>query len=85
MFVQALKAELTAIRLLFRNKFTLLLLVMIYGALLGAGYLFVSTREATIPQLILTFGLVVLAPALFFALQAVSVNYVSGASARSLV
>ena len=85
MFVQALKAELTAIRLLFRNKFTLLLLVMIYGALLGAGYLFVSTREATISQLILTLVLVVLAPALFFALQAVSVNYVSGASATSLV
>jgi hypothetical protein len=85
MFVQALKAELTAIRLLFRNKFTLLLLVMIYGALLGAGYLFVSTREATISQLVLTFVLVVLAPALFFALQAVSVNYVSGAGARSLV
>src|SRR4026207_87579 len=85
MFVQALKAELTAIRMLFRNKFTLLLLVMIYGALLGAGYLFVSTREATISQLILTLVLVVLAPALFFALQAVSVNYVSGASAKSLV
>jgi hypothetical protein len=85
MFVQALKAELTAIRLLFTNKFTLLLLVTIYGALLGAGYLFVSTREATISQLILTLVLVVLAPALFFALQAVSVNYVSGAGARSLV
>lgn len=77
MFLQALKTELTAIRLLFRNKFTFLLLVTIYGGLLGAGYLFVSTREATIWQLIVTFVLLVIAPALFFAFQAVSVNYVS--------
>lgn len=80
MFVQAIKTELTAIRLLFRNKWTLLLLVMIYGALLGAGYLFVSTREATIAQLAMTFALILITPALFFALQAVSVNYVSGPS-----
>jgi len=85
MFVQAMKAEVTAIRLLFKSKFTLLLLVMIYGALLGAGYLFVSTREATISQLIVTLALVVIAPLLFFALQAVSVNYVSGPTASSRV
>ena len=80
MFVQVIKTELTAIRLLFRNKWTLLLLVMIYGALLGAGYLFVSTREATIVQLVVTLGLVMLTPMLFFALQAMSVNYVSGST-----
>lgn len=77
MFVQAIKTEVTAIRLLFRSKLTLLLLVMIYGGLLGAGYLFVSTREATIVQLVVTFALVIAVPVLFFALQAVSVNYVS--------
>lgn len=80
MFSQVIKAEISAVRLLFGNRFTLLLLVMIYGALLGAGYLFVSTREATIVQLVVTLALVVAAPALFFALQAVSVNYVSGPS-----
>ena len=78
MFVQAIKTELAAIRLLFSSKLTLLLLVVIYAALLGAGYLFVSTREATIAQLVVTFGLVVAAPLLFFALQVVSVNYVRG-------
>lgn len=78
MFVQAIRTELTAIRLLFTSKLTLLLLVLMYGALLGAGYLFVSTREATIAQLVVTLALVVIVPALFFALQAVSVNYVSG-------
>ena len=80
MFVHAIRTELTAIRLLFSSKLTLLLLVMIYGALLGAGYLFVSTREATIAQLIVTFGLLLVTPVLFFALQAVSVNYVSGST-----
>ena len=78
MFVQATKTELTAIRLLFSSKWTLLLLVMIYGGLLGVGYLFVSTREATITQLVVTLVLVVVAPVLFFALQTVCVNYVSG-------
>lgn len=76
MFSQVIKAEISAVRLLFGNRLTLLLLVMIYGALLGAGYLFVSTREATIAQLVVTFVLVIAAPVLFFALQAVSVNYV---------
>ncbi len=85
MFFQAMKAELTAIRLLFRNRLTLMLLVMTYGGLLGAGYLFVSTREATIAQLVVTLASILIAPALFFALQAVSVNYVSAASATSLI
>lgn len=77
MFLQAMNAQRTAIRLLFKSKFTFVLLLMIYGGLLAAGYLFVSTREATISQLMLTLALLVIAPALFFAFQAVSVNYVS--------
>ena len=48
MFSQAIRAEVSAVRLLFKNRVTLLLLVVMYGALLFAGYLFVSTREATI-------------------------------------
>lgn len=85
MFVQAIKTELTAIRLLFSSKLTLLWLVAMYGGLLGAGYLFVSTREATIAQLIVTFAVVAVAPVLFFALQAVSVNYASDQRATSLI
>lgn len=83
MFVQAIRTELTAIRLLFSSKLTLLLLLMMYGGLLGAGYLFVSTREATIAQLTVTFALIVITPVLFFALQALSVNYANGPT-RSL-
>lgn len=80
MFFQALKAALSAVRLLFRNRLTLLLLVLIYSGLLLASYLFVSTREATIAQLVVTLALVVVAPVLFFTLQALSVNYVSSSA-----
>lgn len=85
MFVQAIRAGGSAVRLLFTSRLTLLLLVLMYGALLFAGYLFVSTREATILQLLVTLGLVVVAPVLFFALQAVSVNYVSGPNIGGLI
>lgn len=78
MFVQAMKAEIAAVRLLFRSKSMLLLLVLLYGALLFAGYLFVSTREATVTQLLTTAALVAIVPALFVALVAVSVNYEHG-------
>jgi hypothetical protein len=78
MFVQAIRTELMAIRLLFANRLTLVLLVTIYGGLLGAGYLFVSTREATISELVMTLALILITPALFFGLQALSVNYVNG-------
>jgi hypothetical protein len=51
-----------------------------YGALWGTVYLFVSTREATIMQLVITLALLVIAPALFFALHAVSLNHFSGST-----
>lgn len=85
MFLQAIRVGGSAVRLLFKNRVTMLLLVVLYGSLLFAGYLFVSTREATISQLLVTLGLVVVAPVLFFALQVVSVNYVSGPGANGLV
>jgi hypothetical protein len=50
----------------------------IYTALVGVIYLFVTTREATIIQLLLTFFLLLLAVALFFFLQAIGVSYASG-------
>lgn len=75
MFFQAMKAAVAAVRLLFRNKWALVLLVLLYGALLFAGYLFVRTREATVMQLVVTLVSVVVAPVLFVTLAAVSVNY----------
>lgn len=80
MFLRAMKAAGTAVRLLFRSRLTLLLMLVIYGSLLFAGYLFVTMREATISQLLVTLALVVVAPVLFFALQAMSVSYVSAST-----
>lgn len=77
MFVQAMKAAVAAVSLLFRNKRALLLLVLLYAALLFAGYVFVSTREATVTQLFVTLASVVVGTILVVALVAVSVNYVS--------
>jgi hypothetical protein len=85
MFSQTIKAALSATRLLFKSWSTLLLIVGLYSGLLFAGYLFVSTREATIWQLVLTLAAIVVAPVLFFALQAVSVNYASGPVSRNLI
>src|SRR5215813_11725315 len=81
MFIQAIRAALSATRMLFGRWSTLIPVVGLYGGLLLAGYLFVSTREATISQLIVTLAVIIVAPLLFFALQAVSVNYTSGAPA----
>lgn len=75
MFSHSIKTGFSAFRALFRSWTTLVLVGLLYGGLLVASYLFVSTREATIAQLVITLAAMVIAPALFFALQAVSVNY----------
>ncbi len=85
MFSQAMKAGFTALRSLFRSWTTLILVAMLYGGMLLAGYLFVSTREATISQLMITLGAIVIAPTLFFALQAVGVNYATNSGATHLL
>lgn len=84
MFSQSIRAAFLALRSLFRSRTTLALVLLLYGGLITAGYLFVSTREATISQLAITLGALVVAPALFFALQAVSVNYAANAGAATL-
>lgn len=85
MYSTSIKAIISAMRSLFKNRRALLLLVTVYIALLAAIYLFVSTREATISQLILTLVVSVSAPALFFVLQAVSVSYTNGPTSTRLI
>ncbi|HEU5132648.1 MAG TPA: hypothetical protein VFT26_11115, partial [Pyrinomonadaceae bacterium] len=79
----------SAVRLLFQSRRVLLMLLLAWAGLLTAIYLFASTRVATISQLVLTLVVVIVAPALFFVLQAVSVTYadgpVSGGRLRKLV
>ena len=85
MFSQSIKTAFTAFRSLFRSWTTLALVAVLYGGLLVSAYLFVSTREATISQLVITLGAIVIAPALFFALQAVSVNYTGNTGTMPLI
>lgn len=80
MYLKSLSAIWSAVRMLFRSWTTLPLMLAMYAALLLALYLFISTREATVPQLLLTFALMVAAPLLFFLLQAASVNYATESS-----
>lgn len=75
MYRKSASAVLSAVRMLFRSWFTLPLMIAVYGALLLAVYLFVSTREATVAQVVLTFSVMLAAPLLFFVLQSASVNY----------
>ncbi|HEU4711176.1 MAG TPA: hypothetical protein VFS76_06400 [Pyrinomonadaceae bacterium] len=80
MYRKSANAVLSAVRMLFRSWTTLPLMIAVYAALLLALYLFISTREATIAQLIVTFSVMLAAPLLFFMLQAASVNYATNSS-----
>jgi hypothetical protein len=80
MYHKSASAVFSAVRMLFRSWLTLPLMIAIYGAMLLAVYLFVSTREATVAQVIVTFTVMLAAPLLFFVLQSASVNYTSNAS-----
>ena len=84
MYSKSLSALLSAMRLLFTNRRALVLIVTAYVGLLTTLYLFVSTREATISQLLLTFFSIAAAPALFFLVQSVSVTYAAGGPIRKI-
>jgi len=81
MYSQSIKAIISTVRSLLSNRRSLLLMLAVYTGLLAAIYLFVSTREATIFQLLLTLITVIVAPALFFVLQAIIV----GPTSRGLI
>jgi hypothetical protein len=85
MFTESISAIVTAARALFKSGRALAIMLTAYAGLIAALYLFVSTREATIVQLLLTMTLVVIAPALFFLLQALSVSYTNGPPSRGLI
>ena len=74
MYSRPITAIISAVRVLLSNRRSLLLMLAVYTGLLAAIYLFVSTREATVSQLLLTLVTVIVAPALFFVLQAAIVT-----------
>jgi hypothetical protein len=74
----------SAVRLLLKSWRVLFVLLLLWAGLLVAVYLFASTREATISQLVLTLVVIIAAPALFFVLQALSVTYAEGRGEKRL-
>ncbi len=70
MLSDTLQSIAAAARAVFRNWKTTLLIALVYAALLGVLYFFVVIREATFVQVSLTFASAIVAPLLFFVLQA---------------
>ena len=58
----------------FANPGALLVFAIIYAFLLVASYIFISIREATIVQVFVTYGLMILIPIGFFFFQAAIIN-----------
>jgi len=85
MYLKSAGAIFSAVRMLFRKWTTLPLLITVYAALLLSLYLFVSTREATVTQLTVTFAMMLAVPLLFFLLQAASVNYATATEPAGLL
>lgn len=67
-----------AARDLLRSPRAFALLVALYLALIAACFFFITTREATVWQLILTFASALAAPLLFFVVQAAGASYAVG-------
>ena len=69
-----LKLWFSAIARTFANTGALLVFATIYAFLLVASYIFISIREATIWQVLVTYALLILIPLGFFTLQAAIIN-----------
>src|SRR5215467_770787 len=69
-----LKLWFSTIARMFANPGALLVFATMYAFLLVASYVFISMREATILQVLVTYGLMILIPIGFFTLQAAIVN-----------
>jgi hypothetical protein len=81
MLTETFHSIVSAARNVFRNWQSMLLMAALYASLLALLYLFVSIKEATLPQVILTFIFAVTAPLLFFILQ----TMIASGSAQQVV
>ena len=70
MLTETFQSIITAARKVFTNWRAMLLIAIVYAALLAVLYFFVVIREATFVQVSLTFASAIVAPLLFFVLQA---------------
>jgi hypothetical protein len=59
-----------ATRTVFRSWRPMLLIAIVYAVLLASIYSFIAIKEASVAQVVITFALAIVAPVLFFILQA---------------
>jgi hypothetical protein len=71
-----------ALRQLIHNWRALIILFVLYLAMLGAGYQFFVTREATVSQLLLSSLLALAVPVLFLVIQTMLPDTTRKASSR---
>jgi hypothetical protein len=75
----------TAARTVLKNWKSTLLIAIVYASLLAVLYFFVVIREATFVQVTLTFASAIVAPLLFFVLQAMIASGTGEGSAGSML
>jgi len=72
--ITTLKLWLNTIATTFRNLGALIVFTAIYAVIVASSYFFISTREATVGQVVVTYALMILIPALFFIFQAAIID-----------
>jgi hypothetical protein len=85
MLTETFQSIAVAARSIFRSWQSMLLVAIVYAALLAVLYFFVVVREATFVQVSLTFASAIVAPLLFFVLQAMIASEAGEVSAGSLL
>jgi hypothetical protein len=85
MLNQALNSIRSAFRGIVTKPRAVLLAFLIYVLLIGMIWVFVTTREATIADLLITLVSAILVVTLFFVLQAIAVGYGEGLDLKALV
>lgn len=85
MLTETFQSIAVAARTVFRNWQSMLLIAIVYAALLAVLYSFVIIREATFVQVSLTFASAIVAPLLFFVLQAMIANDAGELTAAALL
>jgi hypothetical protein len=73
--MNTLKVFFASVRATLTNVRALLMFVILYALLLVSFYFFISTREATVWQVLVTYALLLLVPAEFFVLQATILKF----------
>jgi hypothetical protein len=80
MITNSINAIVTATLKLLRNWQYMAILAALYALILAGLYLFITTREASVGQIALSFAVAILVPLLFFVLQTISATYTNGAA-----